>query len=96
MARNPEFEDDDPAGELAPCGNGAFGTCCCTCVNLAKTIEKCTHLGGGGVCGGEPTGFACLVAFNVDGGPVITNWSEHGMCEMYLPRTKSDPAQPQA
>lgn len=90
MSRNPDFDKDDPAGELAPCGFGAFGTCCCTCVNLAKTLDKCNHLGGSRTCGTEETaGFACLGFYRADGGPIMLNWEEHGMCEMYQAKKDS-------
>lgn len=71
-----------PANELAPCGFGAFGTCCCTCKNHLRLVDKCNHLGGTRRCGEYPDGeFVCLV-FSDTG--VAQKCDEHGMCEGYL------------
>lgn len=73
-----------PAEELAPCGFGAFGTCCCTCANHYKLVDKCTHIGGTRKCGEYPDGeFVCLV-FAPE---FAQKWNEHGMCEGHVERT---------
>ena len=71
--------------EPAPCGFGAFGTCCCTCTKLLKLVDKCHHLGGTRKCGESPDGeFVCLV-FAQEG--LAQKWEQHGMCEEYTEKT---------
>lgn len=84
-----------PAEELAPCGFGAFGTCCCTCAYRVETYRPCKkHQGGRGACppSKQKSGFACTLFYemakekgSVDGS-IFVEWSEHGMCEGYVER----------
>jgi len=79
-----------PFEELAPCGFGAYGTCCCTCIHHAKTVLSCQkHQGGKGACPpSQQVSYACLMFYAEDKGqsPIIIDWPEHGMCEGYSAR----------
>jgi hypothetical protein len=99
VLRNPNFTDDNPAGELAPCGFGAFGTCCCTCIHRVETIRACKkHQGGRGACppSKQKKGYSCTLFYEMARdkgpatGPILVDWSEHGMCEGYLERKEAN------
>lgn len=78
-----------PAEDLAPCGFGAFGTCCCTCRYHARTLARA-----------RPRkqkkrkqkirvlGYACTLFRELAGGFVQTEWNKHGACEGYLEAEK--------
>ena len=79
--------------DLAPCGFGYAGRCCCTCVYRLDAKPRCHHLGGKGECtrtnasalhrladaGAKPASYVCA-AFAHEG-IALTDWTEHGCCE---------------
>ena len=72
------------ASKQAPCGFGAFGTCCCTCVNQLKLLDQCTHTGGTRKCGDQRNDDFICIAF-INEGIAMKN-DKHGMCEVYEER----------
>lgn len=89
------MSDEQEVPRLAPCGFGYDGRCCCTCVYRLDAKPRCHHLGGKGECGPVgnsplhrlavagrmPESYVCM-AFASEG-VAITDWTEHGVCEMH-------------
>lgn len=90
------MSEEEPA--LAPCGFGAFGSCCCTCVHHAETVQW--------ISGQSTKGYACLVFLNSDKesmmntidhalpkklSPVVIGVPLHGACEAHLYHSQLDP-----
>jgi len=74
-----------PASDLAPCGFGAFGTCCCTCSGQLILVDSCNHLGGTRKCGEFPEDeYVCIVFASESNIAMKSN--KHGMCEGYNER----------
>ena len=63
------------------------GSCCCNCKHHYEDFYHCTTLPNpegieGCVCSTHK-GWVCLISFEGEQPRAYSNWSEHGMCEMY-------------
>lgn len=66
------------------------GSCCCNCKNHIEDFYHCTTspkpYGVDGCVCSTHKGWICLISMEGEKPIAHSNWSEHGMCEMYYPK----------
>lgn len=74
--------------EVAACGFGYQGQCCCECSLLLRDKPSCDHTGAkrNNLCPEVSDRFVCLVF--ADEGIALTKASPHGACECWTARTQ--------